>query len=252
MFMKKLLIIIVLLVTGVAVWWQSQYSEASFRYKMTVTVETPEGIKTGSAVREISMVSRQPLLGESNDTHVKLEKGEAVVVDLEERGVLFALLQGNGIDAIQIFFRAFPSPCKEGAISRCGLRYYSSLGVGKKTKLASRDYPMFVTFENLSDPKSVKSVLEIKTCTDIETGIPDSSRCIEKDRFEELFGRNVQLQSVEIEITDESATWKVERWLKWLPEKKGVSGVIGSTKDKVSYKGSLGLTGIEFSKGRLW
>jgi hypothetical protein len=33
--------------------WDTVYPSGTLRYKMTVSVETPEGIKTGSAVREI-------------------------------------------------------------------------------------------------------------------------------------------------------------------------------------------------------
>lgn len=102
------------------------YPSTKIRYKMTVEVETPEGIKTGSAVREISMVSRPMLLGESNDTHVKFEKGEAVVVDLGQRGVLFATLGSSMDDGIAALLNAFPSDCPEGNYSRCGIRHYSS------------------------------------------------------------------------------------------------------------------------------
>lgn len=59
--------------------------QATWRYKMTVTVETPEGIKTGSAVREISnslQGNNWPDVG--NPAGVR---GEAVVVDLSKRGV---------------------------------------------------------------------------------------------------------------------------------------------------------------------
>jgi hypothetical protein len=192
------------------------YPSAKLRYKMTVEVETPEGVKTGSSIREISMVSRPMLLGESNDTHVKLEKGEAVVVDLGQRGVLFALLRGNGIDAIWTLLRAFPSGCGEGAVSRCAIRYYSSLKAGEKSRLSSRYYPMFITFEDLNDPKSVKNVLEMKVCHDPETGIRDNSRCVEKDRFEETFGQGVRLRSVEVEVTDADIEFTVHKVLPWL------------------------------------
>src|SRR4051812_15423843 len=64
----------------------------TFRYKMTVTVTTPEGDKTGSAVREVSVTHGLHLTPEMQPAvHLK---GEAVVVDLGSRGVLFALLNG--------------------------------------------------------------------------------------------------------------------------------------------------------------
>jgi hypothetical protein len=120
--------------------FSGEYPSAKIRYKMTVEVETPEGIRTGSAVREISMVSRPKRMGESNDTHVRLEKGEAVVVDLGQRGVLFVLMSigGGGGQAIWAPFNAFPTACSKGAISRCSINYYSNLKNTGKAELKPR------------------------------------------------------------------------------------------------------------------
>ncbi|HTK84182.1 MAG TPA: hypothetical protein VL625_03765 [Patescibacteria group bacterium] len=66
--------------------YKQKYSAASGRYKITVTVETPEGLKTGSAVREIYAKSGGPtMLAEASSGHVDAT-GEAVVVDLGKRG----------------------------------------------------------------------------------------------------------------------------------------------------------------------
>lgn len=218
--MKAAIAVIAILVLGVAVWWKVSFPSGSWRYKMTVTVETPEGIKTGSAVREISAYSMPMFLGVNRDTHIKLEKGEAVVVELGERGVLFATL-GSATDSVWTFFNAFPSPCAEGAVSRCSVKYYSSLKLGENAQLPARYYPMFAAFEDLNDPKTVKNVLEMKSCPDPETGIPDNFRCIEKDRFEEIFGQGVRLRSVMVEITDQAFQPVVGQHLNWLSKVYG-------------------------------
>ena len=57
---------------------------------MTITVDTPEGVKTGSAVHEIS--NSKGLFGFPDAGNPADIEGEAVVVDLGERGVLFALI----------------------------------------------------------------------------------------------------------------------------------------------------------------
>jgi hypothetical protein len=203
-----------------------EYPSATIRYKMTVEVETPEGIKTGSAVREISMVSRPMRIGDRNDTHVKLNKGEAVVVDLGQRGVLFALM-GKGTDPVWTLLNAFPSPCAEGAVSRCSLKYYSSLKLGERTPLQTRYYPMLVTFEDLNNPKSVKSILEMKPCPDPVTGISNNSRCIEKDRFKEIFGQDVWLRSVMVEVTQAPVSSVIDKWLPWLDTRSKQPGTLG-------------------------
>ena len=204
----------------------AEYPSATIRYKMTVEVETPEGIKTGSAVREISMVSRPMRMGDRNDTHVKLNKGEAVVVDLGQRGVLFALM-GKGADPVWTLLNAFPSPCAEGAVSRCSVKHYSSLKWGARAQLFERHYPMFVTFEDLNDPKSVKGILEIKSCPDPATGIPDNSRCIDKNHFEERFGQGVHLRSVVVEVTQAPVSSVIDKWLPWLDARSKQPGTLG-------------------------
>ncbi|MEK7802217.1 MAG: hypothetical protein AAB276_07170 [Pseudomonadota bacterium] len=51
----------------------------SWRYKMTVTVDTPEGEVSGSAVREMCNGPMSPLSQNGNPAKVR---GEAVVVDM--------------------------------------------------------------------------------------------------------------------------------------------------------------------------
>ncbi|MDP2206479.1 MAG: hypothetical protein Q8K65_09260 [Alphaproteobacteria bacterium] len=252
--MKRMMFVLVGLMVAVgfsaaACAWLPGYPSAKIRYKMTVEVDTPEGIKAGFAVREISMVSRPMLLGVSNDTHVKLEKGEAVVVDLGQRGVLFATL-GSATDSVWTLLNAFPSPCAEGAVSRCSVKYYSSLKVGEKAQLPARYYPMFVAFEDLNDPKSAKNVLEMKSCPDPATGIPNNSRCVEKDRFEEIFGQGVRLRSVTVEVTDADVETVVQRILPWLPDyyDKRLDGQRFGSSD-AEYKFANRLSSGAFSSG---
>lgn len=188
-----------------------EYPSTKIRYKMTVEVETPEGVKTGSAVREISMVSRPKRMGEMNDTHVKLEKGEAVVVDLGQRGVLFALM-GIGDHAIQVFFNAFPSGCLDGAVSRCSVRYYKSLSKSSVSELAEKDYPMLVTFKRRDDLNSlmVASKYENEDMPDGYGGVAHA--------LAGLFGNGVRISTVRIELTEQEPTFIVDQWLPWLSQ----------------------------------
>src|SRR6218665_2890440 len=71
------------------------FSNEKIRYKMTVTVETPEGIKTGSAVREAGRYTEPSILPDQGGVFYRVIGGEAVVVDLAERGVLFALIDDS-------------------------------------------------------------------------------------------------------------------------------------------------------------
>ena len=65
-------------------------SSASYRFRMTVEVETPQGLKTGSSVMEVRL-TRGMAIGDSSGVGSSV-RGEAVVVDLPD-GPLFVLLQ---------------------------------------------------------------------------------------------------------------------------------------------------------------
>lgn len=182
---------------------QNEKPSGRWRYKMTVTVETPEGIKTGSAVREMSNATPAidwPDVGNPADV-----QGEAVVVDLGKRGVLFAQISS---DSDLEFYSAFPLPGKKpgnGGSTPEGIRYYSNLPVGTKSVLDSHyppGYPRLVTFTDLNDPKSATLVQEWERN---KKGYYD----LKEDHFETLFGKGVKLRDITLEITDEPVTWGV-------------------------------------------
>lgn len=183
----------------------------SWRYKMTVEVETPEGIKTGYAVREVSAEKLPEFTPASATGHARLEKGEAVVVDLGERGTLFALLKGYKIGADYAWAIVYHAlPCAEcggslGETTANNIRYYRSLKSAKAV-LTPDLYPMMVRFRDAKDPKTVENLLEYKSCADAKTRIRDSSVCLEKDHFDEAFGQGVKVKSVTIEMTEEPVT----------------------------------------------
>ena len=86
------MMVVVAAVTAIA--WNIAYPSATWRYKMTVTVETPEGIKTGSAVREVHVRTEPDILPEAATMHFSV-KGEAVVVDLGHGKYLFAVMDAD-------------------------------------------------------------------------------------------------------------------------------------------------------------
>jgi hypothetical protein len=196
----------------------AEYPSATIRYKMTVEVETPEGIKTGSAVREISMVSRPMRMGDRNDTHVRLEKGEAVRIDLKDRGDMFALLDGpsSGADySIWLIFRAFPSPCPEGPVSRCGIKYYSNIKPHEMKVLDLKNYPTLVRFKNIMDPLSVEVISK-----HAELSMPDGYGG-EARSLEGAFGAGVSINSIKVEMTKDASEQELRGILPWLGNIKG-------------------------------
>lgn len=180
----------------------------NWRYKMTVEVETPEGIKTGSAVREMNLMFEPRPLDPPKQFYVSHKmRGEAVAVDLGKHGVVFAYFSSDSYPEVTDTFEGPPMRTLEGA------EYYSSLEAGP-TPVAPQRVPWIVTFSDLSDPMSVEMV---------KGGVfnVEEQKHILVDRFEELFGEGFRLRSVTVEMTDEPVTWKIEAYLPWLAELKG-------------------------------
>lgn len=205
--------IILFVLSCVVIWaaWQQMFPSGMWRYRLIVEVETPEGIKTGSAVREVN-VKRGWLLTPEMHVDVKVV-GEAVVVDLGKRGVLFALLSSYGGSQDyddQIVYSAFPfrGPTKRlGPLSRQGISYYSHL-TDAKTVLEPGQYPKLIFFRNLKDPKTAEAVLEMTSDGRIPPNIS-----IAKDRTEEFFGAGVRIKSISIEMTSDPVTHAVDSYL---------------------------------------
>ena len=208
--MKKRYIVALVLLALVA-WWVWARPVVVLHYRMTVSVDTPEGVKSGSAVRRVIISWLPKILPDEHGASVVV-KGEAVMVDLGARGMLFALLRGNsrlGVDYGQtILADAFPVPVDgEGAYTRVGRRYYSQLGHEKRT-LGTEQYPMMVRFRDINDPKTIEDVYaRPRTIT------PENRALAKRDPFEIAFGEGVKLKEITIEITDDPVTTGVRKIL---------------------------------------
>ena len=176
----------------------------SWRYKMTVEIDTPEGVKSGSAVREVSMVFEPRPHNPSRPYHSTIDvKGEAVVINLGQRGAVFAIIRSGAYAAVTRTIAGPPPGMIEGA------EFYSSLEIGTKAQMESKRYPDLCTFTDLNDPLSVKLVKGGRFSV-------EAQKYLMEDNFEELFGDGVSLKSISVEITDESVTWGIDEVLPWL------------------------------------
>lgn len=226
--MKKFLIAIgVLVLSGaaIAVAMDQVTDNAktySWRYKMTVEVETPEGVKTGSAVRKVDVAIKPYPLDARHPYRSKIKvKGEAVVVDLEERGVVFGLVSPDSYRAE--LYKAFPI---DGPSTPEGSEYYDRLPLGLKADLTEKNALWLVTFTDLNDPQSIKTVTS--------------------DNISDIFGQGIKLKNIILEITDQPVEWgMVKQYLKWFGEKRIGLGFADPKKpDPVNY-----LTSSSFKLG---
>lgn len=190
---------VLLAITVFWTWRHFDYPSGSWNYRMTVAVNTPEGIVTGSAVRRISFRNERSVLPDQGGTFYSIA-GEAVVVDLKQRGMLFALMRNYDVDyAHYVALDSFP--LKENTAP------------GTKVTLDLLHYPMFVAFRDSADPRTIEEVLE----TGPETpGKAHSPLKIIADHFAEIYGAGVSLKDVTIEVTQDDVTWGIEEKLPWL------------------------------------
>jgi hypothetical protein len=184
------------------------YPSGKWRYKITVNVETPEGLKSGAAVREVTFKSGPKILPDVAGSTSKVT-GEAVVIDLGHGKYLFALMDVDG--SYQIVHDIFPY---EASSPRNYIEYYQSL-TGQKKALSPSQYPLLVTFADIKDPKTVKKV---------------SSNDLSK-----AFGQGIVLKDMTLEMTDENLTFKIEGWLTWLLNlKSNIDGTFVTTSRDLS------------------
>ena len=97
--MKKLFVsiaLVVVLLLGGSAYIQKKFPSGSWRYRMVVVVETPEGEKVGQAVRQVNAQRSISILRDNAQRTYVSVIGEAVVVDLGKYGYLFALMDSEG------------------------------------------------------------------------------------------------------------------------------------------------------------
>lgn len=156
----------------------------SYRFRMTVAVDTPQGVRTGSSVYEVTAGNTGGILpeGAKRDWSVK---GEAVAVDLPGGRTLFALLKtGAHFDDMMGLSMATLHPDFRGT-------GYDVVGVAKElargawpgpAEVAPENYPMLVTFPVYDNPASVRQVEALDLAA--------------------VYGSGINLRSIIIELTD--------------------------------------------------
>lgn len=121
----------------VAAWFVATPSY-TWHYRITVTLQTADGPKSGTAVRAVTIHPGIGLTGLPPSFDLK---GEAVAVETAPGKYVFALLRGvtrETDDAALTVMEAFPADKKEG------------LAI-----LQPAQYPLMVRFDSLTTPKSV-------------------------------------------------------------------------------------------------
>ncbi|MGD9851517.1 MAG: hypothetical protein AB7T38_09635 [Nitrospirales bacterium] len=177
-------------------WEFLSFASHSWHQKMTVEVEVEGQPYSGSSVVEMSVFGHPdlPLVHGNRDLEMQ---GEAVMVELQDNRYLFALLTYNAFLASKVF-----QDRMEGALSESGERWAKIISNLRETReINPKDYPLLVTFTDINDPKTVKTV--------------------DPDNLAGTFGPGVSLKRITLEITDEPVTeGKIAQVLGWIDDLK--------------------------------
>lgn len=130
----------------------------SYRFRMTVEVDTPDGIRTGSSVYEVSAANTPKLLPEEGVRVIEV-RGEALVLDLPS-GPVFVLMKPESPDVTgfaQISMATLDPQFQSMAdsVNSAGRLGGSSIHKGEVKRT---NWPMMVRFRDINDPKSVQRV----------------------------------------------------------------------------------------------
>jgi hypothetical protein len=194
----KVASIAALMIAGIAFAMGDKSETYTWRYKITVTVETPEGEKSGATVREVK--ARIPLIKspEAKTIHHTVI-GEAVPINLGIKGWAFALVDWDSYEDV---YRAFPTVHGKAEDT---LGYYSNLKTGTKADL-KEGRPRVVIFKDVNDPVNVKLAYS-------QTWISQQEGYKTEDHFSELLGSGFKLKNITIEMTDENVTQEIDKLL---------------------------------------
>jgi hypothetical protein len=174
-----------------------------FRYRLTVEVETPEGLKSGYSVIQVKAIDSDNMINMPHAASRRVQfKGEAVVVELPEGRVLFALLKDKGGANRADYFPMYGFMDRwKGIPTERAVKYQQMANWrGQTMKLghpyaelsptdppdAYSTYPLFVTFTDVNNPLTV--------------------RILDPVDFAATLGPGFALKQATVTITDEKVT----------------------------------------------
>lgn len=181
-----------------------------YRQKITVVVDTPNGVRTGSSVIEVGYAEK-PAWAQSFGGNGFWARGEAVAVDLGKGKTLFALLSPpvqRGADLAWYQSRLIMDALRAGAVSdpvipskSIDYSVAAHQAIGRSNVeliLPISLYPTLVTFRDNLTPASVEN--------------------IDPNDLSSKLGPDFQLKAITVKVTDEPVSFGIEKKLPWLRE----------------------------------
>lgn len=175
-------LLVIALVAGI--YWHN-FRPRTFRYRIMVELETPQGPRAGWAVREVR-AERLHQLRWGSMAVALFQRGEAVAVDLPGGQTLYALLDS---DPTRAWAAAFGVPWPQDLDDKT----IAVIGANAGSPSEQSGLPRLVRFRDANDPRS----MEVVNPAD----------------FAAAFGDGVTFRRVTIQMTDDPVTFGIERRL---------------------------------------
>ncbi|MGX1199343.1 hypothetical protein [Parvibaculum sp. MBR-TMA-1.3b-4.2] len=186
-------------IVGIEVWYRMNYPAYSFRYRLTVNVEADGKVHTGTGIIRITWAKQVRVLPDVFVYSLRAH-GQAVVVDLGERGLL---LVPKGGKVSKIPFLAFKDTLPAWRrVPRTPEEMRAFLKKRGTVEVSEDLLPLFIWLPDPSDPDSGRYALPSELSTAI--------------------GPDVHLRSATVEISDRildtPVSTGIEKRLPWLVE----------------------------------
>jgi len=163
------------------------------KYKIIIEVETPEGLKTGSNVVQVTITPKFVHWNPSSPPVSTRVKAEAIFIDLGQGKNVIATLgfgENGAVDRLDSLAQS---------VFRCSIEEIAAKmnNIGDRRKLDGERIPTMVIFSDLNDPAT--------------------ARTVRTNEFDKIFGPGYAFKSAWLELTQDSVVSnKIVQHLPWL------------------------------------
>lgn len=200
-------------------WCSVRSSPYSYHYRMTVEINTPDGVKFGSSVfefrvRDITKPAGLPI--KNRVIHTELF-GEAVFIDLGHgKNVLASNSSTPGsVDMIRDAVRTLFGQFRIENYDRYEKSDYTQVNGGPR-EVPQWLHPTIISFRDLTDPASAVATYAIQRGSRIADGHEIVTARVVVDRFAEILGPGYSLKRVTIEPTRNAVTRDLANKIPWI------------------------------------
>jgi hypothetical protein len=194
-----------------------------FRYKLTLALDTPDGIKSASTVTEVRYQPSIPT-GIPGPIPTKVD-GEALYLDLGPGNRPLIALRGWNISVAN---SGKPNPPRQDSPA-WGQYYLSPCFLAKLygEKQCGSDVEAAASFGRYRGARPLKTTELPNLITFADSGDPASVILVNPDNPSAALGQSVRWQAMTLEFTDEPATRGIDNKLPWLKGMRWGRGLDG-------------------------